>query len=747
MHSILLALACGILLLRWTPSIPSVGLLVLCSAMALLLCTRPAGWRHAGWLLAGWCWGCLCAQQALDQRLAPELDGQTRWVEGVIDGLPERAEDGWRFELAQVQGRRDRMPSRLRLSWHEGPALRGGERWRLAVRLRSPQGLANGDGFDYAAWLLARGVGGTGSVKAGERLAAAEGLGGWRDGLRQRLYQQYQGPAAGALAALVLGDGSGLDERQWQWLQATGTLHLLVISGQHIVLIAGLLYAVVALAYRYGGWPLRWPWQPAAALLALIGGLGYGLLAGMQVPVQRACVMLAVLLLWRCLARQSSVWLGLLVALVVVLLFDPLVSLQAGFWLSFAAVALLAWVLGGRLGQLAPWRQLCWIQWAMTLGLLPLLLALGLPASPGGLLVNLLVVPWVSLLVVPLAVAGFALLWLLPALGQGLLWLAGWQLELLFQLLQQAAAWLPLLQLPVPAWPVLLLALLGVLLLLQPAGVPWRLAGALLLLPLLWPASERPAAGELRVVVLDVGQGLAVWLQTARHDLLYDAGPRTPGFDAGQRVVLPFLFAQGVRRLDWLLLSHADQDHAGGAAALLAALPVTRLEAGEAQQLQQQLGRPVQACRHGMQQQFDGVRITRLQWRSVGESNEQSCVLLLEAAGERLLLTGDIGVDAERGLLAAGHDLRAHWLLAPHHGSRSSSSPELIRAVQPHSVLISRGRHNAYRHPHPQVLARYQAAGVLIYDTARDGALQLWLGRQQPLERLRSRTARFWREN
>lgn len=743
-HWFLLPLACGILLLRWTPSVPSIGLItagLLCCASLLLLCRRGLRWLLL--LSIGWLWACLQASLALQDRLDPALDGQTRWIEGRISGLPQRIERGWRFELEEVGARRSSLPSRLRISWFDGPELQAGERWRLAVTLRRPRGLSNTQGFDYEAWLLARGIGATGTVKAGS-LLEPPGHHGWRDGVRQRFLQSYAGPAAAALSALVLGDGSSLTREQWQLLQVSGTVHLLVISGQHIVLVAGLLFAAVALAYRRGVWPVHWPWLPLACGLALFGALLYGALAGMGVPVQRACVMLAVLLLWRLLARHASAWQGLLLALTLVLLADPLVSLQPGFWLSFAAVALLIWCLGARLGSLPLWRQLLWVQWAMTLGLAPLLLALGLPVSPGGLLVNLLVVPWVGLLIVPLALAGFLLL-PVPLLGTALLWLAGWQLHGLFLLLEWLADSLPLLQLPPPSALALLLALAGVLLHLQPAGAPWRLPALLLLLPLLWPAVDRPEPGQARVRLLDVGQGLAVLVQTARHDLLYDAGPRTPGFDAGEMVVLPLLRAEGISRLDLLLLSHADQDHAGGARALLSGLPVGSVLAGEVGR--QRLGRAVQSCRNAQRWQWDGVQFTTLLWAAGQDSNDQSCVLLVEARGERILLTGDISQQAEAGLIASGVALRADWLLAPHHGSRSSSSQAFIAAVRPHSVLISRGRHNAYRHPHPLVLSRYRSAGVLIYDTAHDGALQLQLGARGPLQGARRTQARFWREN
>lgn len=647
-----------------------------------------------------------------------------------------------RFQLEQVESRRAELPSRLRLSWHGAPPLAAGELWRLAVRLKRPRGLANAQGFDYEAWLTARRIGATGTVKTGERLAAGAGPSAWRDGLRGALLTVPAHGREGALAALVLGDGTGLSAADWQVLQATGTIHLLVISGQHVALLGGLLYALVLGLFRLGLWPSGWPWLPCACALALAGALAYGWLAGFGVPVQRACVMLGIVLLWRWRFRHLGAWLPLLAALSLVLVVEPLASLQPGFWLSFGAVALLVWCFSGRLASPGGWLLLLRVQWAMTLGLLPLLVGLGLPVSLSGLLANLLAVPWVGIGVVPLALLGTLLL-PLPGVGGGLLWLAGLQLDWLFRLLallaELAPAW-PFAA--VPAW-ALLLGVSGALLALLPAGLPMRLFGMLMLLPLLWPPAPRIPEGHAEVRVLDVGQGLAVLVRTAGHELLYDAGPAAGGFDTGEKVVLPALRGLGVAGLDVLLLSHADRDHAGGARALLAGLLVERLLSGEPAALRLALN--AESCRDGERWQWDGVDFTTWHWAQADNGNDASCMLRVEARGERLLLTGDIGVGAEAWLRASGRELGADWLLAPHHGSRSSSSAPFIAAVAPQAVLLSRGWGNGFGHPHPLVLARYRAAGVRIHDTAREGALRLLLGARGSVAAERS-GGPFWRE-
>lgn len=736
----MLALVAGLLLLRFLPALPPTWLLCLLPVLGLML--LPFRSYVVAFFLFGFSWACLSAQWALDDRLAPELDGQTLWLQGRVVGLPEVRDEVVRFQLEQARSRRAELPGSLRLAWYGGPELRAGETWRLAVRLKRPRGLVNPQSFDYEAWLLAQRIGATGTVKSGERLYPASGPGAWRDAVRQRLLASDAHGRAGALAALVLGDASGLSVADWRLLQDTGTVHLLVISGQHIGLMAGLLYGLVAGLARVGWWPRNWPWLPWACALAFAGALAYGLLAGFQVPVQRACAMVGLVLLWRLRFHHLGVWLPLLLALVLVLLAEPLASLQPGFWLSFGAVGLLILIFGGRLGAWPWWQTLGRAQWAMAIGLLPLLLALGLPVSASGPLANLLAVPWVGLTVVPLALLGTLLL-PVPWLGEALLWLAGGLLELLFMLLAQIADWLPAwLPSALPLWTWLLCSV-GALLLLLPAGVPLRGLGLVMLLPLFYTPQQRPPLGQAEVWMLDVGQGLAVLLRTREHALLYDAGPRFGDFDMGERVVLPSLRALDVRQLDMLLISHADNDHAGGAQAIQRGLGVKQVLSGEAAALPSAL--QAEACVSGHSWQWDEVRFSTWRWAAAADGNQASCVLRVEASGERLWLTGDIDSRAERALLDSGLDLRAEWLLAPHHGSRSSSSPAFLRAVAPRAALISRGEHNAFGHPHPSVLARYQALPVRLYDNVELGALHVRLGAFAAGQGLREQ-ARFWRE-
>ncbi|KTC50555.1 competence protein ComEC, partial [Pseudomonas fluorescens ABAC62] len=718
--------------------LPGAGWLIAMLLLALML--LPFRSFPVAFFLLGLGWACISAQSALDDRLRPSLDGQTRWLEGRVVGLPQHTSTGVRFELADSRSRNARLPKRIRVSWHNGPTVHSGERWRLAVTLKRPSGLLNFHGFDQEAWLLAQRIGATGSVKDGERLAPARHA--WREKVRQRLLGvPAQGREAG-LAALVLGDGAGLTVEDWQILQNTGTVHLMVISGQHIGLLAGLIYGLVALLARYGCWPRTWPWLPWACGLAFAAALGYGLLAGFGVPVQRACVMVGLVLLWRLRFRHLGFWWPLLLALNGVLVLEPLASLQPGFWLSFAAVAVLVLAFGGRLGPWSAWQAWTRPQWLIAVGLFPVLLVLGLPISISAPLANLVAVPWISLVVLPLALLGTAML-PLPYLGEGLLWLAGGALEVLFRglswLAGLAPAWIAA-EVPLGYW---LVSLLGAVLLLLPKGVPLRLLGWPMLLLAVFPPREPVPHGQVEVVQLDVGQGQALILRTRHHALLYDAGPRSGAFDLGARVVLPALKKLGVGSLDMMLLSHADADHAGGAAAIARGLPIKRVVGGETQRLPAFLG--TQPCVSGEHWEWDGVSFELWQWSEAIDGNPKSCVLRVEANGERLLLTGDIDKAAERAFLATPLAVRTDWLQAPHHGSRSSSSAPFLQRLAPASVLISRGRGNAFGHPHPQVMARYLALGSRVYDSAEHGAIRLQLGAFKPPIVARSQR-RFWRE-
>lgn len=773
MRMSILAFATGVWLCQQMPALPTGGdwlVLVAALGMAAALgraAPAPLPRRLLATLaaaLAGFGYAAALGASRLGDSLPPALEGQDLTITGIIASLPQDFERGVRFEFA-VDEPAGLVPRRLWLAWYRGrhddeatapPAVLAGQRWQLSVRLKRPHGNLNPHGQDYEAWLFERGLRATGHVRRGENRRLAEFVPRpvlAVERLRQRLRQRFtdtlgEAPYAGVLTALAIGDQRAIPAGQWQVFNRTGTTHLMSISGLHVTMLAALGYALVAALWRRVP---RWALAVAVPRAAAAGGwavaLGYALLAGFGIPAQRTLYMLSVVALALWLSRDIAVSRVLALALLLVLLLDPWAVASPGFWLSFGAVAVLLFVAAGRLGEAARWRQWLATQWAVTLAMIPALLALFQQFSLASPLANLIAIPLVSLVVTPLALAAAvlpfdALLWLahvvLAGLMTGLEWLAATPLAVW----QQAAP---------AAWTVIL-GLAGVLAMLLPRGLPGRWLGLVMLLPLLTTTGSRPADGTARVTVLDVGQGLAVHVQTSQHDLIYDAGPQfSAEANSGNRIIVPYLRAVGVGRLDTLVVSHDDNDHAGGAAAVMEGVATGSLLHGLPQDHALLRGAvPARRCTAGQAWEWDGVRFRVLHPGGAGSpaggrpGNNGSCVLHVAAADGSLLLAGDIEAAAEAELLAAaGPTLGATVLVAPHHGSRSSSSPAFVAAVAPQAVVFSVGYRSRFGHPHPEVQARYGPARLLRTDL--DGALTADLGRGGlVVARERERRRRYW---
>lgn len=695
-----------------------------------------------------------------DLRLADVLpfadEGRDIVVVGVVDSLPAQLERGQRFEFAveQVVTAGAQVPARLSLSWYgSGARVVPAERWQFTVRLRRPHGNLNPGGFDLEAWMLERGLRASGYVRDAaqntplpQRLAArVNDPGALVDRLRHHLRAELQRRLAGeryagVLVALVLGDQRAIEEADWQLFNATGIAHLVSISGLHITMIAGLAAWAAAALWRCSRRLLaRAPVQTAAAVAGMLAAFAYCLLAGWGVPAQRTFFMLAVVAAALLARLPMAPSLTLALAAAVVTLADPWATTSPGFWLSFGAVAAILFAMRARLRPADGWRErllvAARVQLAVTLALVPLTIALFQQVSVVSPLANAVAIPLVSFVVTPLALLGgfFVLLpapldtLAVPLLAIGHAVFAWLTLGLqLLGALPWAAVALP----APPAW-ALLLALTGVAWLLMPRGWPLRWLGVAWLLPLLaWPAA-RPAADELWVTAIDVGQGAAVLLETREARVLYDTGPRyTPQADAGGRVILPYLRWRGIGALDAIMVSHLDSDHSGGVASLLRALPGTPVwtSVDPAHSMFAAAG-PVQRCAAGQQREFGALRLTLLHpapadYDARRGTNEMSCVLLAEFGGRRVLLTGDIPAREEAQLLARGALPPIDLLAAPHHGSRHSSSAVLLAAAQPRVVLFQAGYRNRFGHPDPEVLARYAAASAQIERSDHAGALQ-----------------------
>ena len=760
MRLFVLAFAGGIWLLQQQAALPPVPWLVGLGIGALLLALQQSALvtrrfiRSAILVSAaatlGFVWAAGFAHLRLADELPAGIEGRDVELSGVVAGLPQALERGVRFEF-DVEEAVAGVPKRISLAWYRSRdasdddasplvPVRAGERWHFTVRLKRPHGNLNPHGFDYEAWLFERGIRATGYVRphSAERIDAQV----WQPGyaveiLRENIRDRFRAALpdatyAGILIALAIGDQQAIDAELWQTFARTGITHLMSISGLHITMFAGLAYVLVNWLWRRSArLPLRLPAQHAAAAGGFLAAFFYCLLAGFAVPAQRTLYMLGVVAAARLWGRELAASRVLTLALLLVLLLDPWAVLAAGFWLSFGAVALLFHIGSGRLGPahwLVEWGR---AQWAVTLGMLPALLALFQQFSLVSPLANAVAIPVVSFIITPLALVG-SLPLLDPLLSLAHLvtaWLMGfidWLGGLPLAMWQQAAP---------PAWSVLL-ALAGGVWLLLPRGFPARWLGLLAFLPLLTVTPPRPASGATELTVLDVGQGLAVHVQTATHDLLFDAGPAfSADADSGNRIIAPYLRARGVRGLDVLVISHADKDHEGGAASVLAALPVKILKASlpfehalSAQPV------PQEPCVDGDSWTWDGVRFDMLHPGPdllSRKTNDVSCVLRVTAGGKSMLLTSDIEAVSEGAMLKRHPGaLAADVMTAPHHGSRTSSTPAFIAAVAARDVVFPVGYRNQFGHPKDDVVARYVQSGARLHRTDADGSVRVGLGVQ-----------------
>jgi competence protein ComEC len=721
---------------------------------------RPAGaaqWLmretlvKAGCVAVGFSWAAGCAHFRLADALPAEWEGRDIAIVGVVAALPQSYERGVRFEfdVERVLTPAARVPGRIVLSWWGSPAREGepagfpdlgaGERWELTVRLKRPRGTANPHGFDYEAWLLERNLRATGYVRAkagSSRLAPmVHRPAYWIERVRQQARVRIQGalpeaPYAGVIAALAIGDQRAIPPEQWQTFTRTGVNHLMSISGLHVTMVSGLVLALVGGVWRrVPRLTLALPALKAAALAGLGAGLLYALLAGFAVPAQRTVYMLAVVAIALWLGVIESVSIVLCAALLAVVLIDPWAVLAPGFWLSFGAVAIILYVTTGRIRReqlLVTWGR---VQIAVTLALIPPLLALFQQVSVVSPIANAVAIPVVSLAVAPLALIGLAVpfdlvLQCAHLVMSGCMALLEWLSALPDAVWQQHAP---------PAWAVVV-AIAALALLLAPRGVPARWLGVVGLLPLFTVAPGALRAGDVELVVLDVGQGVSALVRTERRALLYDTGPQFgPGVDSGSRIIVPYLRAAGVKRLDGVIVSHDDDDHWGGAASVLQALPVDWLLTSlpDLDPLVVHAD-PALRCESGQSWEWDGVRFevlhpARASYADTAiKDNDRSCVLAIAAPGGRLLLPGDIERRSEEELLRHGPGrLRADVLLAPHQGSRTSSIPHFVQAVGPSVVIFPIGYRNRFGHPHREVVRRYADRGVRIYRTDRDGAVTI----------------------
>ncbi len=749
-----LALAAGLLLTGWLPQLPGPVLQValLLAALLLVIWRRP-GARAMAALIAGVLIASHFGQALLSHTLPQDCVRLPIAVEGRVVSLPrvshfdaDTRQQRFEFALQSVSPARCAGPRKVLLSYYGDASMSPGEHWRFEVLLRRPWGLVNPGSFNMQAWFAQTGIDATGSVRspagAARRLGSAP-QGAWHHRVRASLSGRIARldlplDSQAVLQAVTVADRSALGSDLWRRFQVFGLNHLLVISGLHVGLVAGLGYllgrvALLPLHLRgHTSWALGLP-----ALLALVLAALYTALAGFSLATVRALIMLLCVVAASLLGRGAGAWNNLLLAALLLLLINPLAGLGSGFWLSFGAVACLLW----RSVWLDAQRHRAWqlplTHLYMALAMVPLAGVWFGGASLVSAAANLLAVPLLGLWVVPLSLLA-TLLALLGAPLADTLW--QWAAAPLNSLLPLAAS----LQQARPGWlywhfsatPLeLLLATMAVALVALPLrpGRRW-LALCLLLTPALLPPVHPRTAGKdaVHLLFIDVGQGTSVLLYNRQRALLYDTGGGIPGgATVADSVVLPLLRQRGIRRLDTLVLSHGDSDHSAGWPDVVQALPVGEVLTGADLALAGS-----RRCMAGKSWQWPDGAVTLRILAPAQEANLQpnltsnnaSCVLHIRVGDQRILLAGDIDRERERALVRYwGGELQSDWLLVGHHGSRTSSAAAFLNRVAPANTVISAGYANRFGHPHEEVVARLAALPSRVWHSANEGALELVL--------------------
>ncbi|GGY71437.1 DNA internalization-related competence protein ComEC/Rec2 [Cellvibrio zantedeschiae] len=774
--AILLFFCSGIIFVGCLPELPSLSFLLALLSGAFF-CTFFLHKKFPFvlcllFLLLGFCYGTWAGSRLLENQILPDLVERDLVIEGRVTGLPQENNRRQLFSFAVKQAYSaydhsasfEHFPDKLNISSYSDLRVKTGEEWRLTVKLKRPRGFVNPGGFDYQASLLRRGVGATGYIRQDENLLLKPqpkfSIDVLRFELQQWLINKSQSTEKGILVALLVGDTSLVDRERWGEMIKTGTNHLIAISGLHLGFFAIVGFFIGNLIGRCV--QIFWHKYPSVVsgyIFSVLFTFFYSLIAGFNIPTIRTLIMLVVvqlMLLWRRSFRARD---SLLIALVLVLLYDPLAAYDIGFWLSFCAVGMLIFCFSGRiqitrrLGLMNSTRNYLIVfvksQWVMFIGLLiPLAILIhtsSLLAPPA----NFVAIPLVTFFVVPCLIISALCHFSFPGLEDFFLHCAEWGMHLVhkwlnYLLIAGTGKLNPLINFNPCAIGV---AVLSVFLILLPRGIGNKYIGAAgLILSLLVPLKSLP---ELQMLVFDVGQGTAVLVRTPNHQLLYDTGPLyTENFDAGSGIIVPYLQSQGIESLDVLVVSHNDQDHIGGLDGVLAATQVKKLWLGEPEKLQRnELGPGAENCHIQKPWQWDQINFQFVSWpiQPNAKANNHSCVLMVEFNGHRILLAGDIEKEVERNLVAQESLAPVDILLAPHHGSHTSSTAEFVARVRPQTVVYSAGFHNQHGHPHADIKARYDSVGAMPLNTALSGALEFtWQDDSLKIIQYRQSARRYW---
>ena len=762
MQRFVLCFVTGVLLLTVLVKLPDQRIYFLCVPFIFFVWFK----RSWLWLLgipAGFLFAFYHADQLSQFELPHALQGENLVVVGQVVNVPQQRDGGLSFTLKLHSWQSDSVtkPDKIQLNWYRGaPQIVAGDIWQLTVRLKRPHGRLNLGGSDREKYLFHQSVQATGYVRDSKphEIESNRRLGAKRFSLnrvRQFLAGEImsvlpESTVSGPVLALTFGLRDQMSQEQWQVFQATGTTHLMAISGLHVGLVSGLLFWLCRRLWSSSeSLCLRFPAAKAAAVAALLGAMLYAAMSGMAVPAQRAALMVGIVAIAVIFDRKLFSGYLLSLAMLLILLLDPFAVLSAGFWLSFAAVAALLFVLQKNKSEKIGWQWLQ-IQMLLLLALLPLSIWFFQQSSLIAPLINLIAVPVTGLVVVPLLLAGTLFLPIIPVLAKPVLQMGEWVLSVMVRLFEISADTInTMITLPKPDLWVLLFAVMGIMVLLAPRLYLSKVAGAILLLPLFFNRPPGVPGNEFRVDVLDVGQGSAYVIQTSQHVMVFDPGPRyAETYEAGTSIVTPFLRARGINSLDALIVSHADKDHIGGLQGVLDNFSIERIMLPDPAALAEF---DAIACQQDLQWVWDGISFTILSPQvdfihHESNRNDGSCVLLVKSNTSSMLFTADIEQGSERVLARNYPVLAADVMTVPHHGSKTSSSEALLNLIKPDLAIVSAGYRNSFGHPKPQVIERYFRNNIDVLETTKTGMLTIHFRGDGTIETLpyRKQHRRYW---
>lgn len=699
-------------------------------------------------MLLGYVWSAWYASTLLTWTFPKELEGHPLLITGYISSLPATENNAihFLFAMQQYKSANTIYPCNVLISLSyrisaesPPPVFRVGDQYQLIVRMKRIHGVQNLGGSDFEAWALQKRLRGVGNVVANtENIFLSHAwyyhpIDQFRQKLQQKIKQHLPHTATAPwLLALILGERSEVNASDWQVLRNTGTNHLMAIAGLHIGLLAALMHVIVTKIWRLFPYLLlRFPAAHAGACAALISAFFYSLLAGFSLPTQRACLMLTVFICTLLAKQKISSWSAWSFALLLVLVFNPLCVLSESFWLSFVTLALIIYGMSGRLAPQGYWWKWGRVQWVIGIGLIPLTLVFFQQFSLVSFLVNSIAIPWLGFFILPFCFLALIFLYFFPSISTLCLYLADKSLASLWVMLNwfsqlHFAVW----QQAMPNYYLLFFFIIGIVILLIPAGFPGRWIGVIWLLPTLFYQPNRPALGDFWLTLLDVGQGLSAIVQTKNHVLVYDAGPKfNAHIDLGENVVVPYLLHIQQKHIDKLVVSHADNDHIGGTNSLLTALSVRSIATSVPEKFvsyKQYKQKQVSYCFTGETWRWDEVKFTFLypSQENLQYGNDSSCVLRIDNGQQSILLTGDIEKYAEMNLLNNNPQaLAATLMIAPHHGSKTSGLEKFIAQVNPKFVLYATGYQNRYHFPHPSVTHTYAKLKIQQFNTAQTGMM------------------------